>query len=79
MTPTCLDGADDSATSNALDNLQCKILSEADSSGFVKMPSSKKIVSGFMITGSFTNFCLFGRKYQLELEEYGFTELPAKG
>lgn len=39
-----LDGADDSATSNALDNLQCKILSEADSSGFVKMPSSKKIV-----------------------------------
>lgn len=39
-----LDGADDFASSVALDDLQRKILSEADSGGFVKMPSGKKII-----------------------------------
>ncbi len=39
-----LDGADDLASCAALDELQCKILSEADSTGFVKIPSGKRIV-----------------------------------
>lgn len=39
-----LDGGDEFAISVALDELQLKILAEADSGGFVKMPSGKRIV-----------------------------------
>lgn len=39
-----LDGADDLETNTALDELQAKTLSAADSSGFVKMKSGQKII-----------------------------------
>lgn len=39
-----LDGNDDSESAIALDELQLKILDEADSGGFVKIPTAKKIV-----------------------------------
>lgn len=39
-----LDGGGELATSVALDELELKILNEADSGGFVKMPSGKKII-----------------------------------